>query len=40
MNKSLVAVVSLSLFLILLITGCATTSGVMEAEGGTYIISV
>jgi len=34
MNKKLVAVVGLSL-----IAGCATTSGVMEAEGGTYIIS-
>ena len=25
--------------LLLLVVGCATTSGVMEAEGGTYIIS-
>ena len=24
---------------VLLLIGCATTSGVMEAEGGTYIIS-
>ena len=33
MKKSLVALLLASL------TACATTSGVMEAEGGTYIIS-
>lgn len=27
------------LIVILLFAGCATTSGVMEAEGGTYLIS-
>lgn len=27
------------LLICLLLTGCATTSGVMEGEGGTYLIS-
>jgi nitrous oxide reductase accessory protein NosL len=33
MKIGIIAIVALSL------TACATTSGVMEAEGGTYIIS-
>jgi len=33
-TRTMVSVVTLSL-----VAGCATTSGVMEAEGGTYIIS-